>query len=79
MAAGQSVPPRVLLRVGASLLVSMGNTERTNTMLVLDWDAGRQMYAVNKAISDRLAKEKRPTSTIAEARRVVQSYGMQPQ
>ena len=74
MASGAGRPPRVLVRVGASLLISMGNTERTNYMLALDWDAGHQGYALNKVLSDRLYKERRPTSTIAEAKRLIESY-----
>ncbi len=77
MAAPSGQPPRLILQIGASLLVSMGNTERTVDMLVFDWNPASNHYSLNKSLSDRLEKDKRPTSTIAQTKRLIENYERQ--
>ncbi len=79
MAAPAGRPSRLVLQIGSSLRISMGNTERTVDMLVFDWDPAVNHYALNKPLSDRLEKDKRPTSTIAQTKRLIEMYESQKQ
>ncbi len=67
-------PPRVLVQYEGAALIAMGDTQRAKGFFVFDWDEAAGRYVLNEAIEDRLRKEKRPTKTIPEAKRVIQSY-----
>ncbi len=74
MQSGAARPPRILVQYEAAALISVGDTQIAKSIFVFDWDGAAGRYAVNKAMEDKLGKEKRSIKTIPEAKRVIQSY-----
>ncbi len=76
MSGAPGVPPRLLLVLLASGPPRLGVPPDTfHDVRVLDWDSTGGHYSPNKAIEDRLGREKRPTDTIAEIKQRIRGYG----